>query len=52
MIECSIIYKSISYDPNINMVLGLNFQLESICSNLLSNADNGLYSCSIFLDLL
>jgi len=25
--------------------------VESIYSNLLSNADNGLYSCSIFLDL-
>jgi len=25
--------------------------VESIDSNLLSNADNGLYSCSIFLDL-
>ena len=28
-----------------------SYAVESIYSNLLSNADNGLYSCSIFLDL-
>ena len=28
-----------------------SYVVESIYSNLLSNADNGLYSCSIFLDL-
>jgi len=35
------------------MVLSLNLQLRRrVSSNLWSNADNGLYSCSIFLDLL
>ena len=28
-----------------------SYAVESIYSNLISNADNGLYSCSIFLDL-
>jgi len=48
-------YKNLSYDINVNLVLGLNLQLHIqlrvFFANLLSNADIGLYSSSMFLDL-
>ena len=54
MTGCTVIYRNITYYPNISSFSGLDLQphaVESVYSNLLSNADNGLYSWSIFLDL-
>ena len=53
MTECTFIYRNISYYRNINLVSGLDLQLHGqlrVFTHLLSSADNGLYSCTIFLD--
>ena len=45
-------YKLISkYQLGFRPKSATSYVVESIYSNLLSNADNGLYSCSIFLGL-
>jgi len=52
MTECTFIYRNKSYYPNINLVSGLDLQLHMHLRVFTpSNADNGLCSSSIFLDL-
>jgi len=52
MTGCTFIYRNISkYQFGFRPRSSTSYAVESIHTNLLSNADNGLYSCSRFLDL-